>query len=139
MKWKKKTGAWRSSSPGCQFRIKLVGTLYELSVNTSETSWEKMHGYQSLEAAKESAEGLAEGLAEIIYNQERAVAARHAHAAKVANEDSEAKKFRKLVRVLLKVPKPVRERAYLELGWGPDAIKVLRETVDEVEESGAWV
>jgi hypothetical protein len=113
--------------------------MYELSVNTRETGWKKIHGYQSLEAAKESAEGMAEGITEIIYNQGAAVQRRHDHAAKVANEDPEAKKFRKLVRVLLKVPKPARELAYKELGWGSDTIKVLRETVDEVEERGSWV
>ena len=140
MKWKKKTGAWRASAPGCQFRIKQDGSLFELSVNTQETSWQKMHGYQSLEAAKSSAEELAVGITEIIYNQQEAVKARHAQAAKVANEDAATKQYRKLIRSLLKLDKRGREYAYAQIAMtNEENAKLIRETVDEIEESGVWV
>ena len=136
MKWKKKTGAWRPVSLGCQFRIKLIENEYSLSVNTRATDWEHMAAWQSLERAKEAAEDLAVGVDVIVGNQDKVVTARRAHAKKVANADSEMKKFRKLIRMLLKLHTVEREYVYNQMGSNGPAIK---ETVDEIEKRGSWV
>jgi len=131
MRWKKKSGAYRASIPGCQFRIKADDNGdYDLMINTDETGWMHADIYTDVAAAKLAADGLVPVVAEAILAKQQYYEEFRKKAEERANEGSDVKSVRKLVKTILKMPKHTRKYAYDRLG---DSASIFKELVDDIE------